>query len=173
MKILVLQGSARKNGRTSALARAFAKGATSAGHDVTVMDVANMNIHGCTGCEWCHTKGNGECVQKDDMARIYPLYDSADMIVIASPIYYGSLTGQMHCAIHRTYALGKPAGCKKMALILDSDANGVYDAAEKVYHGFLQGWYGVEDCGVFEYAGSRASSPESLAELEAFGANLR
>ena len=60
MKILVLQGSARKNGHTTALAQAFAEGAREAGHEVTVFDVASMDIHGCIGCEWCHTQGNGE-----------------------------------------------------------------------------------------------------------------
>lgn len=172
MKILVLQGSARKQGHTAALVQAFAEGACEVGHDVTIMDVADMDIHGCTGCEWCHTQGDGQCVQRDDMQQIYPLYDAADMIVIASPIYYGSFTGQMHCAIHRTYALGKPANCTKMAMILDSGASGVYAAAERIYRGFLQGWYGVEDCGVFEYPGSAASSQQSLEELRQFGRSL-
>lgn len=172
MNILVLQGSARKKGHTVMLAQAFAEGAQEAGHDVTVMNVADMDIHGCTGCEWCHTQGDGSCVQQDDMQQVYPLYDSADMIVLASPIYYGSFTGQLHCAIHRTYAIGKPDGCKKMAMILDSGSSGVYAASERIYHGFLQGWYGVEDCGVFEYAGSSASSPQSLEEVRKFGRDL-
>lgn len=172
MKVLVLQGSARKNGHTKAMAEAFAEGACEAGHEVTVFDVANMDIHGCTGCEWCHSQGDGECVQRDGMQDIYPHYASADMIVIASPIYYGSFTGQMHCAIHRTYAIGIPKACKKMALILDSGSSGVYEAAERIYHGFLQGWYGVEDCGVFKAAGSSAVSDESLKRLHEFGRTL-
>ncbi|WP_165248646.1 flavodoxin family protein [Adlercreutzia sp. ZJ141] len=172
MKILVLQGSARKKGHTATLTQAFVEGAKEAGHEVTVMNVANMDIHGCTGCEYCHTEGGGQCIQDDDMQQIYPLYDSADMIVIASPIYYGSFSGQMHCAIHRTYAIGKPASCKKMAMILDSGSSGVYAASERIYHGFLQGWYGVEDCGIFEYAGSSASSSQNLDELRQFGKSL-
>ena len=128
-----------------------------------------MDIHGCTACEYCHTKGNGTCIQKDDMVEIYPLYDSADMIVIASPIYYGSLSGQLTCAINRTYAIGVPVACKKMALILVSGASGVFRASETIYHGFLQGWYGVEDCGIFEGAGSAAVSDDALEELRDFG----
>lgn len=172
MKILVLQGSARKQGHTATMVRAFVEGAQKGGHDVTVFDVADMDIHGCTGCEWCHTQGAGKCVQKDDMQQIYPHYDSADMIVIASPIYYGSFTGQMHCVIHRTYALQIPRNCKKMALILDSGSSGVYAAAEQIYRGFLQGWYGAEDCGIFEAAGSDATSQETLDELREFGRSL-
>lgn len=172
MKILILQGSARKQGHTAKMTKAFVEGAQEAGHDVTVFDVADMSIRGCTGCEWCHTQGAGECIQKDDMQQIYPHYDSADMIVIASPIYYGSFTGQMHCAIHRTYALQIPRNCKKMALILDSDSSGVYAAAERIYHGFLQGWYGAEDCGIFEAAGANAISQKTLDELREFGRSL-
>ena len=128
---------------------AFVGGAREAAHDVDVVDVAHMEIHGCTACEYCHTKGNGTCIQKDDMAKVYPLYDSADMIVIASPIYYGSLSGQLTCAINRTYAIGGPAACKKMALILASGASGV-----------------------FEGAGSAAVSDAALEELRAFGRSL-
>lgn len=172
MKILVLQGSPRRNGQTAARVAAFAEGAREAGHGVDIIDVAHMDIHGCTACEYCHTKGNGTCIQKDDMVEIYPLYDSADMIVIASPIYYGSLSGQLTCAINRTYAIGVPVACKKMALILVSGASGVFRASETIYHGFLQGWYGVEDCGVFEGAGSAAISDDALEELRDFGRSL-
>lgn len=172
MKILVLQGSPRTNGHTATRVAAFVEGAREAAHDVDVVDVAHMEINGCTACEYCHTKGNGTCIQKDDMAKVYPLYDSADMIVIASPVYYGSLSGQLTCAINRTYAIGVPAACKKMALILASGASGVFRASETIYHGFLQGWYGVEDCGVFEGAGSAAVSDAALDELRAFGRSL-
>ena len=62
--------------------------------------------------------------------------------------------------------------CKKMAMILDSGSSGVYAAAERIYHGFLQGWYGAEDCGIFEYPGAAASSPQNLEEVRQFGRSL-
>ena len=172
MRILVLQGSPRKKGRTTKCAQAFAEGAREAGHDVAVYDVAHMDIHGCMACEYCHTQGGGECIQQDGMQQIYPLYDAADMIVLASPIYYGSFSAQLSSTFQRTYAFGKPQGCTKMAMILCSGSPGVYDAAEAIYHGYLQGWYGVEDCGIFEFAGSAASSEQNLERLRDFGRSL-
>lgn len=172
MKVLVLNGSARKNGGTAAMASAFARGAREAGHEVDVLDIARMDIHGCLGCEYCHTRGSGTCVQRDDMDAVYPLWDAADVIVVASPIYYGSFSGQMHCLVHRTYAGDKPENCKAMALFLCSGSKGVYEAAEKVYHGFMQGYYQVQDLGVFEATTSEAMSDEMAAVLEEFGRSL-
>lgn len=51
------------------------------------------------------------------------------MIVLASPVYYHSLTGQLQCAINHIYALDKPANPKKAALILGSGSDQVYDGA--------------------------------------------
>ena len=172
MRVLVLNGSARRDGGTAAMAAAFALGAREAGHDVDVLDVARMDIHGCLGCEHCHTRGNGACVQRDDMDEVYPLWDSAEVIVVASPVYYGSFSGQMHCLVHRTYAGDKPKGCKAMALLLCSGSKGVYEASERIYHGFMQGYYGVRDLGVFEATTQEAKSEEMAARLEEFGRTL-
>ena len=50
---------------------AFCEGLETAGHEYGVYEVCKMNIHGCLACEYCHTKGNGQCVQKDDMQYVY------------------------------------------------------------------------------------------------------
>ena len=172
MKVLVLNGSARKNGGTAAMATAFARGAREAGHEVNVLDIARMRINGCLGCEYCHTRGDGECVQHDDMDAVYPLWDAADVIVVASPVYYGSFSGQMHCLVHRTYAGDKPKNCKAMALLLCSGAREVYEASELIYRGFMQGYYGVKDLGIVEATTYEALSSGMAAKLEGFGRSL-
>ena len=172
MRVLVLNGSARKEGGTAAMAAAFARGAREAGHAVDVLDIARLNIHGCLGCEYCHTRGGGTCVQRDDMDEVYPLWDAADVIVIASPIYYGSFSGQMHCLVHRTYAGDVPKSCKAMALLLCSGATGVYEAAERIYHGFMQGYYRVKDLGVIEATTGEALSGDMAVRLEELGRSL-
>ncbi len=101
MKILVLNGSPRKNGNTAALVEAFREGAESAGHEVKIWNVGSMKINGCLGCEYCHGAGAGKCVQNDDMQQIYPDMADAEMVVWASPIYYWSLSGQMQSCITR------------------------------------------------------------------------
>ena len=95
MKILLLSGSPRKNGNSSAMADAFTAGAQSAGHEVVRFDVGRMDIAGCQGCEYCHVQGEGQCVQQDDMQDIYPHLADCDMIVFASAVYYWTLTAQM------------------------------------------------------------------------------
>ena len=126
MNILVLNGSPRKEGNTAAMVDAFAAGAREAGHQVDIVPVCQKKIAGCLACEYCHTKGNGKCVQQDDMQQVYPLLEQAQMIVLASPVYYHSFTGQLQCAINRIYALDKPKNLKKAALILSSGSDNVY-----------------------------------------------
>ena len=67
MNILILQGSPRANGNTAWMAEEFKKAAEAAGHEVTLVNVAKKKIAGCLACEYCHNKGNGACIQKDDM----------------------------------------------------------------------------------------------------------
>lgn len=95
MNILVLNGSPRPNGNTAAMVKAFVDGAETNGHQVTVISVCQKKIAGCLACEYCHTKGNRTCIQQDDMQEVYPLLDKAEMIVLASPVYYHSFTGQL------------------------------------------------------------------------------
>ena len=123
MQILVLNGSPRPHGNTAAMVEAFRKGAEENGHVVTVVNVCQKKIAGCLACEYCHQEGSGherQCVQKDDMQEVYPLLDEAEIIVLASPVYYHGFSGQLQCAINRIYALDKPKKLKKAALILSS-----------------------------------------------------
>ena len=88
-----------------------------------------MTIAGCLGCEYCHTKGNGECIQRDDLEKLMPAYKEADMIVYASPIYYFTMSAQTEAAIQRVYCIGKPAKAAKVALLQSSASPCVYDAS--------------------------------------------
>lgn len=171
MDILVLNGSARVGGNTAALVNAFAEGSREAGHAVEVLNVARMDIAGCRGCDFCRTKGNGACAIRDDMERIYPRWNEVDMLVLASPVYYGSFSAQLHAAIHRTYALDKPRNVHKMALILSSGAHGMSAISERNYH-FIRTYFGVEDLGVFTAAGEENKSPAKLDEMRSFGRSL-
>ena len=119
MKIAILNGSPRKE-NTAAMVEAFAEGAREAGHEVDILHVGKMKINGCLGCEFCHTKGEGKCVQKDDMEKVMPAYLESDMIVFATPIYYFDMTAQLSAAIQRVYCIGKPAKATKAAMLISS-----------------------------------------------------
>ena len=69
-KIVILNGSPRKTGNTSALVKAFMEGAESVGNPVTEFFLDKMDIHGCKGCFGGHSSKECPCVQKDDMAQI-------------------------------------------------------------------------------------------------------
>ncbi len=173
MKILVLNGSPRPNGNTAAMVAAFAEGARESGHDVHIVPVCRKKIAGCLACEYCHTKGNGRCVQQDDMQEVYPLLEEAEMIVLASPIYYHSFTGQLQCAINRIYALDKPKNLKKAALIMSSGSDHVYCGAIFEYQNSFLNYLNLKDMGIFSAHGKENQSSEKLEELRTFGRNLR
>ena len=92
-KIIILNGSPRIKGNTSALTSSFRKGAESAGHTVTEFFLDTMNINGCKGCCGGGKDPASPCVQKDDMDKIYPIYKEADIVVLASPLYYWTISG--------------------------------------------------------------------------------
>ena len=71
--------------------------------------------------------------------------------------------------LEHTYAGDKPKACRAMALLLCSGSKGAYEASERIYHGFMQGYYGVRDLGVFEATTSEAKSEEMAARLAELG----
>ena len=169
MKIAILNGSPRKE-NTAAMIEAFREGAEEAGHEVEVLHVGKMKINGCLACEYCHTKGEGKCIQKDDLEKIMPAYLESDMVVFASPIYYFAPTAQLEAAWQRVYCIGKPAKATKAALLLSS-GSGAYDAAIAQYKAFT-GYVGIQDMGVCTATGDENKSEARLAEIKAFAKTL-
>ena len=129
------------------MAEEYKKAAEAAGHQVTIVDVAKKKIAGCLACEYCHTKGNGACIQKDDMQELYPLMAEAEALVLAAPIYYFTLCAQIQAPVQRMYCVNKPAKVKKMALLMSSYSPNVYDGATAEYRDICNYW-AVEDMGI-------------------------
>ncbi|MCI8603053.1 MAG: flavodoxin family protein [Ruminiclostridium sp.] len=141
-KIVILNGSPRKTGNTAALTAAFTKGAKGAGNTVTEFFLGEMKINGCKGCFGGGKNPESPCVQKDDMDRIYPIYKTADIVVLASPLYYWTVSGQLKTAFDRLFAV---AECdpdyrnpvKESILIMAAEGHGFeeseywYDRLEK------------------------------------------
>ena len=176
MNILVLNGSPRPKGNTRQMVDAFTEGATSAGHQVNVVNVCQKNIKGCIACEYCHTKGHGTCVQKDDMQEVCSFLKEADMLVLASPIYYHGISGQLKCAIDRFYSAAYPARpprLKKIAMFLSSGDADMYDGAMFSFEGDFLGYLKLENMGVFTAHGNENGSAEKLDEIKKFGASLK
>lgn len=115
-KVLVLQSSARKKGHTSVLAEAFIKGALKMGHQVESINVHFLEIKGCLGCRACQNNG-GRCIQKDEMINIYSKLHEADIIVLASPVYFYTWNAQMKAVLDRMFAVEKQLQNKTFYLI--------------------------------------------------------
>lgn len=150
MNVLILNGSPRPQGNTKKMINAFVEAAN--GHKVDVIDVCKKNIKGCLACEYCHTKENGICVQKDDMQEVYDLLKEAEMLIIASPIYYHGISGQLKCVIDRFYSAAYPRGpkkLKKVAMFLSSGDNHMYDGAKFSYDGDFVGYLRLESMGIY------------------------
>lgn len=99
-KILVLSGSFRKHGNSDLLCDEFIRGAQEAGHDIEKIYVNDKHINYCRGCGVCNT--THRCVQKDDMAEILDKMIAADIIVMATPVYFYTMNGQMKTLIDHT-----------------------------------------------------------------------
>lgn len=164
MNVLVINGSPRSNGSTAALVNAFADEAKKAGHNVSVKQIGSMDIRGCKNCDACRKTLNGECAQKDDMRDIFPLMRECEMLIIASPIYYYSLTGQTHCFIERCYAFERLPKLKKAALLLTAGGGG-FTSAIQTYKDAIINHMGARDMGIVTAVGSQAKSSAKLDEV--------
>jgi multimeric flavodoxin WrbA len=110
--VLILKGSPRERGNSSTLADQTASGAREAGAKVECFDLFKMNIHPCDGCDFCRKTQEGRCTIEDDMQTLYPKLRAADVIVLASPIYWFTFSAQLKLCMDRWYALVNSDGCE-------------------------------------------------------------
>ncbi|MGD8521169.1 MAG: flavodoxin family protein [Desulfobacterales bacterium] len=104
-KILVLYSSPRKKGNSAALANQIVKGAESAGANVESVHLNTMNISACQACYACRKEDSNGCAIDDDMQTIYPKLVACDTWVIASPVYWFSMSAQTKLFMDRCFAL--------------------------------------------------------------------
>ncbi|MCM1508652.1 MAG: flavodoxin family protein [Ruminococcus flavefaciens] len=138
MKMVVITGSAHKNGTSARLAEQFIRGAEESGHEIYRFDSAFKKVHPCIACEKCHNTDTG-CVFKDDMKALNPELLAADAIVFVTPIYYYAMNAQIRAVIDRFYANDAALhGKKKTALIVT-----MADDTEKTADGAVASFNGM------------------------------
>ena len=103
IKVLGIYGSARKGGNSDQLLDKTLEGAEASGAVISRVYARDRKIRGCLACGGCEK--TGICVVKDDMQSVYPLFEEADIIFLASPIYFYSVTGQVKLLIDRAQAM--------------------------------------------------------------------
>lgn len=102
MKVLAISSSPRLHGNSDFLCDQFLKGAAEAGNAVEKIRLAEKNIAPCAACNGCQSGGG--CVKKDDMSEILEKVIWADIIVLATPVYFYSMSAQMKIFIDRCFA---------------------------------------------------------------------
>jgi len=148
MNILILSGSPRKGGNTEMLVDAFAKG-TMEHHQVEIVSVRDYKVNPCLGCNACFMNDDHTCVQKDDMFAIYEKMSQADMLVIASPVYFYGISAQLKAVIDRFHnPIRDTFHIKKMAMLLVGAATlpNLFDAILTEYNLCLK-FFNIEDAG--------------------------
>lgn len=179
-KIVILNGSPRKTGNTAALTAAFTRGAETAGHQVTEFFLGSMKIGGCRGCFGGGKEAEHPCVQKDDMDLIYPAYREADIVVLASPLYYWTISGQLKAAFDRLFAVAEcdknyANPIKESVLIMAAEGYG-FEESEFWYDHLEEhiGWksLGKVLCGGVMNIGDIEGNAK-LAEAEKLGASIQ
>lgn len=102
-RVLIISASPRRSGNSDLMAEQFKKGAVEAGNTVEKIFLANKKIGYCLACDYCKAN-KGICVQKDDMTDLLNSMMLADVIVLASPIYFYNVSAQLKTFMDRTYA---------------------------------------------------------------------
>ncbi len=103
MHAVCVIGSARRKGNTSALAERFCAGLVAGGATVSTYRLGEMDYSGCIGCFGCKTKSE-RCVLKDDLAPVLEEVRAADVLVMATPVYWGDVSAQLKGFIDRCFS---------------------------------------------------------------------
>jgi len=102
-QIVILSSTPRRGGNSELLCEEFMRGAKEAGHAATLIALREKKIGYCTACDACQKNG-GACVLQDDMAEVLERMIAADVIVLATPVYFYTLCAQLKTLIDRCYA---------------------------------------------------------------------
>lgn len=177
---MIISASPRKNANSDILAEHVANEARIQGASVEKLNLRGLDIHGCTACDACQQSRDRFCVQRDDMAMLYPKLLHADVIVFATPIYFFAVSGQMKIFLDRLYALGSTDDWtalrgKQAAMIFTyADDNPLYSGVMNAYRMFKDAFEFLQieevgclhaSCGVAGAVSHNAAAIEAAASL--------
>ena len=166
-KVLILAGSPRKGGNTDSLIDAFIQGAKDR-HSVEVVSVADYRVSPCTGCNSCFAREGHGCFQKDDMEKIYPKLREAEVLIIASPVYFYGISAQLKAVVDRLHTpMRNGFGIRKLGLMLVGAASlpELFDAILTQYRLVLN-FFKLEDAGTVLVRGAKDKGDVKKEDLE-------
>lgn len=147
-KVLILSASPRKNGNSDILCDELMRGALEAGNEVEKIRVAEKKIGFCRACYAC--RGTGECAIKDDMSEILQKMIDADVLVLASPVYFYSIDAQLKALIDRTVARWLEVKNKELYYIVTAADEEVTSADTTLacFRGYAECIEGAKEMGI-------------------------
>lgn len=173
MRIVALLGSPRPEGNSALLANAFLAICQNRGAEVETYLLNKMAYQGCQACMGCKTKAV-TCILQDDMTPVYEAIRQADVVVLASPVYFGEFSGQLKTAYDRFYAYLEPdfasrlpAG-KQLVFVL-TQGNPDAEQFKEIFprHEMFMKWLNFDKCHLLRACGLQAvgdikNRPEAL-----------
>ena len=176
-KVLIISSTPRKGGNSDKLCDAFAEGAKEAGNKVEKVRISDLKIGYCTGCYTCQKAG--KCAIKDDAQGVIDKMMAADVIVLASPVYFYSICAQLKALIDRTVVVYPNLTNKRFYYILtmaDTDRM-KFDGSLAALRGFLDCYEGSKEVGMVcadgVYEKGTVNGTKFIAEAKALGKNIR
>ena len=177
-KIVILIGSMRKGGNTHILANSFAEGAR-IHNDVSIISVTDHKVNPCIGCNTCFASEGNKCFQKDDMEKIYSELSGADVLVIASPVYFYGISAELKAIVDRLHTpLRNSFPIKRLALLLvgATEVPNLFDSIVVQYESILK-FFNLEDAGRILVNGVKDEGDimgnKALKEAYDLGASIR
>ena len=182
-RVLGLLGSPRKKGNSAALAAAAARGAESAGAEVETIYLNGLKISPCQACGSCRKAERSGCAQDDDMQVLYPKIMAADAFIIASPVYWFSMSAQTKLFMDRWYMFGaedyRALTGKRAAVVMsygdeDPFMSGCVNALRSFQDAFR--YVGIEPVGFVYGTGGETGKPTAenrlMTKAQALGRRL-
>ncbi len=179
MNVLVLQGSPKKSGNTATLTKRILDGMAGAGGDVQISEywLNDLTIKPCQACFRCAK--TFRCFMEDDMQKIYPALEQAQVILFAVPIYWWHMNAQTKLCVDRLTALLSPDDKlpalegKRIVLVVSYKFRSCAECTIKMFEEFKE-WIGIK-LDVVEYCaqdGHVSSSPASLRAAYELGKGI-
>jgi len=184
MKVVAVNGSARKGGNTATLIENVFEPLRSAGHECELIELSRKDIRGCTACGTCREKGDGRCWGRtDDGNAVIDALFSADAILLGSPTYFADITSELKAIIDRAGYVakgrtgGNPLARKPAAAVIAARRGGAIHAFDSINHFFLisemlvvgSSYWNV---GVGGPKGAVEQDAEGLGTMGTLGANM-
>lgn len=149
--VLILMSAGTRKGNTDRLTDAYIRGLSDKGHSVTKVYLGSMCMAGCRGCGACQRNGN-RCAVQDDMQLLYPLFIACDVLVMASPLYFWTITAKLKSFIERLYAISVEDKYpeKETVLLMTAGDNNehTFDQALSYFH-IISGVLGGKKIGTY------------------------